>query len=347
MKSQINSQISESLSIANALNQAMHQIMQSDPSVIMIGEDLIGENLATGAELGGVFGVSHGLAKAFGRNRVIETPISETAFVGMGIGAAMTGLKPIVEIMFCDFMAVCFDQIINQAAKIRALSGATPDKQIPMPLVIRTTIGAGDGSGAMHSQSLHGLLMQIPGLVIACPSNAGDAAGLLKAAVASEDVVILMEHKGLYETRFPVEASLPIVPLGKGTLVQKGHDITIIALSAMIPLAISAAEALKAEGYTMDVIDPRTVSPLDMDMILNSLHKTGRLIVVDEGAAIAGFADHVIAEVSSRAFDALKCAPRKITPPHCLVPYAPALEAAYLPTQANIIQTVKGMIHES
>lgn len=319
------------MTITEALNAAHHQIMHADESVMCFGEDF--------AENDGVFDVSKGLLTAFGPARVFDTPISETAFVGMAVGAAMTGLKPIVELMFCDFAGVCFDQIMNQAAKARFLSNG----RLKMPMVIRTTIGAGDSSGAMHSQSLHGLFASIPGLVVVAPSTPADAAGLLKAAVMSDDPVIFMENKNLYDVVGPVETGLPTVPFGKASVLKQGSDITIVAASAMAHAALEAAEALEKKTISASVIDPRTIKPFDFDTVLDDVNKTGRLLVVDEGAAFGGFADAVVAEIAGRAFSALKTAPKKITPPDTPVPYARAAEQAWLPSARDIAEAATQM----
>jgi pyruvate dehydrogenase E1 component beta subunit len=304
--------------------------MRSDDRIMLIGEDLTT----------GVFGVTSGLDHEFDSSRVINTPISETAFVGMGIGAALTGLRPIVEVMFCDFMGVCFDQILNQAAKIHFLSGGDVD----LPLVIRTTMGAGDSSGAMHSQSLHGLLMQIPGLMVACPSTPADAVGLLQAAMKSNTPVILMEHKGLYDVKGEVASSTPVVPFGKGRVVREGTDVTLVAISNMNCLSVEAARIVSSDNISVEVIDPRTVSPLDTEIIAKSVQKTGRLVVVDDGATIGGFADHVISYVSENHFGVLKTAPRKIAPPHTPVPYGKKAEDAWLPNASDIAGAIRGLV---
>jgi pyruvate dehydrogenase E1 component beta subunit len=321
------------MTISEALRSTLIQVMQNDDRVTLVGEDLSM----------GVFGVTSGLDCEFGSDRVINTPISETAFVGMGIGAAMTGLKPIIEVMFCDFMGVCFDQILNQAAKTHFLSGGAVD----IPLVIRTTMGAGDGSGAMHSQSMYGLLMQIPGLIIACPSTPADASGLLKTAIQSNTPVILMEHKGLYNVKGEVDQTISAVSFGEGSIVKEGSDVTIVALSKMSHVSCEAAQLLGREGISVEVIDPRTISPLDTGIIADSIRKTGRLIVVDEGTAIAGFADHVISNVVENNFDALKCAPRKIVPPHTPVPYGRSAETVWLPNANNIVGVVRDLMRSS
>ncbi|MCK0070345.1 alpha-ketoacid dehydrogenase subunit beta [Kordiimonas laminariae] len=328
------------LSISEALNKAHHQLMEADERVIVMGEDIVGgAGLGKGEGLGGVFGVTSGLVDKFGANRVIDTPISETAFVGMGIGSAMTGLKPIVEVMFCDFMGVCFDQIFNQAAKVRLLSGG----RISVPMVIRTTLGAGDSSGAMHSQALHGLLATAPGLKVACPSNPADAAGLLKTALEDDDPVILMEHKGLYSLEGEVADDLPPVPFGEGQVIREGCDITIVAVSRMVHVANQVADVLAQGGGEVEIIDPRTIMPLDMNLILKSVQKTGKLVVVDESF---GFAEMVISRVSEEGFGYLKAAPKKVIPLHTPIPYAPGLEQEWLPSEAQIVTAVKELVGE-
>lgn len=312
-------------SISEALNTAHHQLMDEDDAVVCFGEDF--------AENDGVFGVSKGLLEAFGPARVFDTPISETAFVGMAVGAAATGLKPIVELMFCDFVGVCFDQILNQAAKARFLSNG----QLKLPLVIRTTMGAGDGSGAMHSQSLHGLFASVPGLVVVAPSTPADAAGLLKSAAACDGPVIFLENKNLYGLHGQVDPELPSVPLGKASVLRAGSDITIVAASAMAHVACEAAKNLEKKSISATVIDPRTIKPFDYDTVSASVQKTGRLLVVDEGSVFGGFADAVIAGLLDRAFGALKTAPKKVTPPDTPTPYGIAAEQAWLPGADDVV----------
>ncbi len=322
------------MTFSGALNAVLHQAMRQDGAVVCIGEDI--------AQNGGVFGVTHGLCDAFGSDRVIDTPISETAFVGMAVGAAMTGLKPMVELMFCDFTGVCFDQILNQAAKARFLSNG----KLKLPLVIRTTMGAGDGSGAMHSQSLHGLFASIPGLIVVCPSSPADAAGLLKSSLASDDPVIFLENKQLYELEGLVDAALPPVPLGSAKLAKDGADVTIVATSAMVHEALAAATRLESAGVSAAVLDPRTVKPLDEASILEHVRGTGRLLVVDEGAPFAGLADAVISSVVRGSFPSLKAAPQKLCPPDTPVPYAPAPEACWLPGSDAIVEAVVLMMED-
>lgn len=325
------------ITIEAALNQALHDVMALDERVICIGEDISGGTGGNGQQpVGGVFGVTKGLTRSFGKARVIDTPISETAFVGMAVGSAMTGLRPMVEIMFNDFIGVCFDQILNQAAKVPFLSHG----RVTLPLVIRTTMGAGDGSGAMHSASLHGLLASIAGLTVVCPSNPADAAGLLKAAFRVSGPVVFMENKQLYGEEGLADENLPEVELGAANVLRSGTDITIVAVSAMAREALQAAEELTEQGVSAEVIDPRTIKPLDTATLVSSVQKTGRLLVVDEGAAFAGFADAVIAAITEQAFVHLKGAPKKLCPPDTPVPYAPGAEKAWLPDSADIIDTV-------
>ncbi len=329
------------MTMATALNQALHRAMAADDQIICIGEDIVGGAGVEGASPGGgVFGVTQGLAETYGLNRVIDTPISETAFVGMAVGAAMTGLRPVVEIMFNDFIGVCFDQILNQAAKARFLSNGRMD----LPLIIRTTMGAGDGSGAMHSASLHGLLASVAGLTVVCPSTPADAAGLLKTALKSSGPTVMMEHKQLYGIDGDVELVLPNVPFGKARTVVEGSDITIVAAAAMAVEAELAVGLLAQNSVSAEVIDPRTIKPLDVASIAASVRKTGRLLVVDEGAAFAGFADAVIAAVTEQAFASLKAAPRKLCPPDTPVPYAPGAENIWLPASPDIVKATQDMM---
>ena len=329
------------MTMAAALNQALHHAMAADDQIICIGEDIVGGAGMEGASPGGgVFGVTRGLAETYGLNRVIDTPISETAFVGMAVGSAMTGQRPVVEIMFNDFIGVCFDQILNQAAKARFLSNGRMD----LPLVIRTTMGAGDGSGAMHSASLHGLLASVAGLTVVCPSTPADAAGMLKTALKSSGPTVMMEHKQLYGRLGDVDLTLPDVPFGKARTVVEGSDITIVAAAAMA-IEVELAAGLLAQGsVSVEVIDPRTIKPLDVASIVESVRKTGRLLVVDEGAAFAGFADAVISAVAERAYASLKNAPKKLCPPDTPVPYAPDAESIWLPASADIVKAAQDMM---
>ena len=327
------------ISMQKALNMALHKMMHEDNSIVFFGEDVVGGSGLNGTQpLGGIFGVSSGLNDAFGPERVFDTPISETAFIGMATGAAMTGLRPVVELMFCDFMGVCFDQIINQAAKAHFISGGVNK----VPMVIRTTMGAGDGSAAVHSQSLAHLVTSIAGLYVAMPATPGDAASMLQAAVKCDSPVVFLEHKALYDFEEDVPDDLLPSPLGKGRTVMAGSDVTLVAFSAMVHEAEAVAHKVAKEGITVDLIDPRWASPLDMDLILASVARTGRLVVVDEGAAHAGLAAEVISQVTQQGFDLLKTAPIAITPPHTPVPYGKSLEAAWLPSR----DTIEAVLHK-
>ena len=325
------------MTMQKALNVTLHKVMQADSSIIFFGEDVVGgSGLKGGDALGGMFGVSKGLREAFGAERVFDTPISEASFVGMATGAAMTGLRPIVELMFCDFMGVCFDPILNQAAKARFMSGG----KNTVPLVIRATMGAGDGSAAVHSQSLAHLVASIAGLYVAMPATPSDAASLIQTAIACDDPVIFLEHKGLYDLEQDVPDNLKPAPLGKGRIVMAGSDVTVVAFSAMVHKVEAVAHKVAKEGITIDLIDPRWASPLDLELIASSVARTGRLIVVDEGAAHVGLAAEVISQVSRYGFEHLKCAPIAVTPPHTPVPYGLNLEKVWVPSEDDIESAV-------
>jgi len=325
-----------------AINEALHLEMARDPSVIVIGEDVAGGAGGTSGQrdvAGGVFGLTKGLFTKFGELRVIDTPISESAIIGAANGAALAGLRPVAEIMFCDFVGVCFDQILNQAAKFRYMfNGASA------PLVIRMTMGAGRSAAAQHSQSLHGLLSSIPGLKVVVPSNAYDAKGLLLQAIRDNDPVIFMEHKMLYNDACEVPEGDYTIPFGEGVLVREGEHATVVATGQMVKIAQAAVDKLAAEGIRCDLIDPRTTSPLDEELILESVRETGRLIVVDEGTPRCGLAADIAALVARRAFNSLRAPVVTVTPPHSPVPFARELEAAYLPDAARVEQGIRATL---
>lgn len=327
------------VSMRDALNQAMHEEMRRDERVVLIGEDVSGGLGGTGEDdaMGGVFGVSQGLVGEFGRERIIDTPITESAIMGMAAGAAMTGLRPIAELMFIDFMGVCFDQIFNQAGKFRYMFGG----KAATPLVVRTTIGAGFRTAAQHSQSLYALFTHIPGLKVVVPSNPYDAKGLLIESIRDDDPVIFCEHKVLYDTMGDVPEESYRIPLGEANIVRSGGDVTIVALARMVHFAIEAAESLAAKGIECTIIDPRTISPLDLDTIIESVEETGRLVVVDEGYPRCGLASDIAGEVAEHAFAALKAPIKKVTPPHTPVPFSPILEDAYIPDAGRIAAAVQ------
>jgi pyruvate dehydrogenase E1 component beta subunit len=325
-----------------ALNEALHQEMAADPRVVLIGEDVTGGVGGDGVSdaWGGAFGVSKGLLAAFGPGRVMDTPITESAFVGAAAGAALTGLRPVAEIMFVDFIGSCLDQIMNQAAKFRYMFGG----RARTPMVLRATFGGGARSASQHSQALYPIFTHIPGLKVVVPSNPFDAKGLLIQAIRDDDPVIFLENKMLYDETGEVPDRSYTVPFGEARVLREGKDATIIALGRMVGRAEAAAATLAAEGIRVSVIDPRTTSPLDRDTILEFAEETGRVVVVDEANPRCGMAADIAALIVEDAFDALKAPILKVTPPHTPVPYAPALEDIYLPDAARIAAAVRRVV---
>lgn len=326
--------------IREAINEALVQEMQRDPDIVIIGEDVAGgEGGSSGVEdaFGGVLGVTKGLLPKFGRSRVIDTPISESAIMGMAAGAAVTGLRPVAELMFADFFGVCFDQIYNQAAKFRYMFGG----RARTPLVIRSMIGAGYSAAAQHSQSPHSIFTHVPGLKVVMPSNAYDAKGLLIQAIRDDDPVIFFEHKMLYDLTDEVPSEPYAICFGEANFVREGDDVTIVAFSRMVHIAAQAADVLELEGISVELIDPRTTSPLDEESILESVRRTGRLVIVDEGNPRCGLAVDIAALVAEHAFHSLKAPIRPVTAPHTPVPFAPSLEAAYIPSPARVAAVVR------
>jgi len=327
----------------DAINEALRQEMQRDPSVIIIGEDVVGGLGGTsGAEeaSGGAFGVHSGLVQEFGRERIIDTPITESAVIGAAGGAALTGLRPVAELMFVDFVGVCFDQILNQIAKFRYMFGG----RAKTPVTIRTTIGAGFGAGPQHSQSLYALFTAIPGLKCVLPSNPYDAKGLLIQAIRDDDPVIVFEHKMMYADKGEVPDEAYVIPFGQANFTRRGDQVTIVAFSRMVHLANQVADKLAQEGISVEVIDPRTTSPLDEDSILDSVEKTGRLVVVDESNPYCGMASEIASLAVCEAFDFLQAPVVKVTAPHTPVPATPSLEQAYIPSAAKIETAVRTVL---
>ncbi len=322
-----------------ALNEALRLEMQRDDSVIVMGEDITGGKGATGEQdaWGGAFGVTKGLLKEFGADRVLDTPITESAFVGAAAGAAMTGLRPVVEIMFVDFLGVCFDQIFNQAAKFRYMFGG---KAIT-PIVLRASFGAGSGSASQHSQSLYPLFAHIPGLKVVIPSNPYDAKGLLIQSIRDNDPVIFLENKIMYDELGEVPDGSYTIPFGEANFLREGDDVTIIAFGRMVTRALEAATTLAKQGTDCTVLDPRTLSPFDTGSIIDSVEQTGRVVIVDESYPRCGAAADIAALIAEEAFGALKSPIVKVTPPHCPVPYAPELENAFLPSTARVEAAVQ------
>jgi pyruvate/2-oxoglutarate/acetoin dehydrogenase E1 component len=326
------------LSFRNAINEALAHEMERDPRVILMGEDVSGGTGSPGETdaWGGPLGVTKGLSKRF-PNQVLDTPISESGFIGAAVGAAASGLRPVAELMFVDFMGVCFDQIFNQAAKFRYMFGG----KATTPVVIRCMIGGGFRAAAQHSQILYNVFTHIPGLKCVVPSSPYDAKGLLIQAIRDDDPVMFFEHKMLYDVEEDVPEGAYTIPFGEANVVREGKDVTIVALGRMVMLAIQAADALARDGISCDVIDPRTTSPLDADTILDSVENTGRLVVVDEAHPRCSMATDIAALVAQEAFDALKAPIQMVTAPHTPVPFSPALEDLYLPNAEKIAGAVR------
>ncbi len=302
-----------------AINGALHAAMRADDRVIVIGEDV--------AE-GGPFTATAGLADAFGRDRVLNTPISEAAICGLAVGAAQSGLRPVLEIMYIDFVTLALDQLVNAAAKAHAMSGG----QLSVPLVLRTQGGAGQRSAAQHSQSLEAWLTHVPGLKVVMPSRAADAAGLLRSAIDDAGPVVFVEHKALYFRREEVAAGEPDhVPLGVARTARRGRDVTIVALSRMVGEALAAAQRLAGEGIEAEVIDPRTLVPLDIEAIVASVRRTNRLVVAHEAVRHGGFGAEIAAQAGLAAFDFLDAPVERVGAPFAPVPFSPPLEDAWLP----------------
>ncbi|MER9319035.1 alpha-ketoacid dehydrogenase subunit beta [Mesorhizobium sp. M0659] len=325
-----------------AINEALRQEMRRDSKVILIGEDLVGGHGATGevGGAGGPFGQMRGLYKEFGADRMIDTPISESAIIGAAAGAALTGLRPVAELMFVDFVGVCFDQIFNQVAKFRYMFGGNART----PLVIRATIGAGKRAAAQHSQTLHPLFTMVPGLKVAMPSNPYDAKGLLIQAIRDDDPVIYLESKSLFGMEGEVPDEPYRIPFGEANILREGKDLTIVALGAMVPRAERAAAELAKDGISVEVLDPRTTSPLDKESILESVKKTGRLVVVDESPPRCSLAADIAGIVADKGFKFLKAPIKQVTCPHTPVPFAPILEDAYLPSPTQIEMAARSIL---
>ncbi len=321
-------------SYRQAINEALMQEMERDPTVIVMGEDNAGGLGAPGEDdaWGGVLGVTKGLMPKFGRDRVLDTPISESAFIGAAVGAAATGLRPVAELMFVDFMGVCFDQIFNQAAKFRYMFGG----KAVTPLVVRTMYGAGFRAASQHSQCLYPIFTHIPGLKVVLPSNAYEAKGLLAQAIRDDDPVIFFEHKALYDEETDVPDEAYTIPFGEANVPREGDDVTIVAFGRMVGMALAAADMLEKDGITATVVDPRTTSPLDTETIVETVEETGRLVVVDEAHPRCNMATDVAALVSEKCFSALKAPIRQVTAPHAPVPFSPALEDLYIPSPEKI-----------
>jgi pyruvate dehydrogenase E1 component beta subunit len=327
------------LSTGAAINQALAIAMRSDPDVILLGEDLAGGGNRDGdglEEMGGVIGTTRGLVKEFGMNRVRDTPISEMAILGTAVGAAATGLRPVAELMFMDFLGVSLDPLLNQAAKLRYMFGG----KVKVPLTVRTLMGASMRAAAQHSQSLYWITAGIPGLKTVIPSNPVDAKGLLLAAIRDDDPVIFCEPKGILNQVAEVPEEDYEVPIGEAKLVREGSDVSLVAFGATVKVALEAAKALEEAGTSAEVLDLRSLSPLDETAILSTLEKTGRLVVIDESTPRCGIAADVAALCVDKGFDSLNAPVKRVTAPHTPVPFSAVLEDAFMPSAQRVLDAV-------
>lgn len=320
------------LTFAQALNEALKQEMRRDPTIYVAGEDV--------GKYGGVFGVTAGLLEEFGEERVRDTPITESAIIGSAVGAAAAGLRPVVEIMFIDFIGVALDQLFNQAAKMKYMFGG----KAKLPIVVRTTCGAGMCAAAQHSQSLEAWFMHIPGLKVVAPSTPYDAKGLLISSIRDDNPVLFIEHKMLYGIEGEVPEEPYTIPLGVADIKREGKDVTVVATMAMVHKALEAAEDLAKEGIEVEVVDPRTLSPLDKETIINSVKKTHRLVIVHEAVKQAGPGAEIAAIVAEEAFEYLDAPIKRVAAPFTPVPFSPVLENAYIPSKESIISAVKEVV---
>jgi acetoin:2,6-dichlorophenolindophenol oxidoreductase subunit beta len=330
--------MARTISTKQAINEALDQEMSRDPSVIIMGEDIVGGAGAPGERdaWGGVLGVTKGLYAKYG-DRLLDTPLSESAYIGAAIGAACCGMRPVAELMFIDFMGVCFDQIFNQAAKFKYMFGGKAET----PVVIRTMVGAGFRAAAQHSQMLTPIFTHIPGLKVVCPSNPYDAKGLLVQAIRDNDPVIFCEHKNLYGLEGDVPEALYAIPFGEANVVREGKHCSIVTYGAMVHRATEAATTLATEGIEADVIDLRTLSPVDLETVLESVRKTGRLVCVDEANPRCSIASDVSAQVAQNAFTSLRAQIELVTAPHTPVPFSPVLEDLYIPSATRVAEAVR------
>lgn len=348
--------MSRTLSYSDAINEALAIEMERDETVILFGEDVAGGTGSPGDDdaWGGSFAVTGGLQARF-PGRVLDTPISEAGITGAAAGAAITGLRPVVEIMFADFLGIAMDQLLNQASKFRYMFGG----KVSTPLVVRTAYGAGMSAAAQHSQAMYSHMAAIPGLKVAIPATPYDAKGLLIEAISLDDPVVFFEHKLSYSSLsdLPVfsdvgvmSGEVPVeryrIPFGEADVAREGGDVTVVAIGRMRETALAAAANLATQGIECEVIDPRTISPLDEDTIFDSVDSTGRLVVVDEGTPVCGIARDIVARVTMSCFDELRAAPIAITAPHSPVPFSPDLEALYVPSAARLEEAIMKMVRQ-
>ena len=324
------------LTYAEALNEALREEMRRDTTVFVMGEDVAGWGG------GGVFGVTKGLADEFGAERVRDTPISEEAIAAVAVGAAATGSRPVAEIMYVDFIGLAMEPIVNQAAKLRYMFGG----KAKVPMVIRAQEGAGRGNAAQHSQSLEAWFCHIPGLKVVTPSTPADAKGLLKTAIRDDNPVIFLEHKVLYFTKGPIPSGDVTIPFGIADVKRQGKHVTVVSIHTMVGKALQAAEQLAEEGIELEVIDPRTLVPLDEQTIVDSVKKTGRLIVSHEAYTRGGYGGEIITRVVEAAFDYLDAPPLRVCARDVPVPYAAALETAALPQVDDLVIAARALVNK-
>ena len=322
------------LTYVQALNEALREEMQRDPTVFVMGEDV-----AIWGNKGGVYGVTSGLAEEFGLERVRDTPISEEAIVGTAVGAAVTGMRPVAEIMYADFMALAMDPLVNQGAKLRYMFGG----KARVPVVIRTQEGTGRGIAAQHSQSLESWFVHVPGIKVCVPSTPADAKGLLKTAIRDDNPVMFLEHKMLYATKGPVPTGEYTIPFGQADVKRAGTDVTFVGIHTQVLRGLSAAEKLAAEGISVEVIDPRTLVPLDIETIVNSVKKTGRVVIAHEAVARGGIAGEIAMQIMENAFDYLDAPIVRVAGRNVPIPYNLKLERAAVPQEDDIIAAIKSI----
>jgi len=322
------------ISVSHAIREGMHEEMLRDKSVIMLGEDV--------GKMGNVFGITQGFIEEFGENRVIDTPISEAGFVGMSVGAAMCGIRPVAELMYIDFISVCLDPVMNQAAKMRYMTGG----QINVPMVLRMPMGSGRRNAGQHSQCLETLFTHIPGLKVVCPSTAADAKGLIKAAIRDDDPVMFIEHKLLYAKKGEVPEEEYIIPLGKADVKREGKDLTIITWSRQVFFALDAAEELAKEGIDVEVLDLRSLVPLDWEAIKESVCKTHNVVIVHEGVKRSGFGGELSAQITEELFDELDSPIERVAALNVVPPFAPTLEDEFFPQAKDIVKAVKKVLNK-
>lgn len=335
--------MARTISMVEAINDALHIAMETDPDVIVLGEDIAGGGGRTDDGIedawGGIFGATRGLIGKFGTDRVLDTPISEMGFMGTAVGAAATGLRPVAELMFMDFLGVALDPLLNQASKLKYMFGG----KARVPLTVRTSMGAGRRAAAQHSQTLYNITTAIPGLKTVIPSTPGDAKGLLLAAIRDDNPVIFCEPKSLMRSTGEVPEGDYEIPLGEAVVRRTGENVTLVGMGRTVLTALEAAEQLAGEGVAAEVLDLRTLQPLDEEAILSSLRKTGHLVVIDEATPRCGIASDVAALCVDRGFDFLDAPVKKVTAPHTPVPFSPALEDTFLPTTERIVDAVREM----